>query len=286
MNSVTNAVANANLHRIQQVVKWAVYSLLLINFAFYIHEDWDRAVHTLGADASWVDWAGEFATSIDEAGWFLLLFMYELETYVLDDETLKGWVAPVLHGVRIACFVMLAHTVYAYANTALDLRATTPVENAASLCDLTKQDVTYVYNLNYTAVNSDNCASLSDASDFFWLGEDPLVTTSAGLALERELAWVDLAEAVIWLLVIFSIELVVRLQGRGVTGSAVVSTANTAKVLLYLALAGIAIYWATLSHWLYAWDEFVWIAGFATIEMNVNEWRDDLLDNAAGEAVA
>ena len=48
-------------------------------------------------------------------------------------------------------------------------------------------------------------------------------------------------------------------------------------------LFAIAAYWATLSHWLYAWDEFLWIAGFAAIEMNVSEWRDEL---ARGEEQA
>lgn len=284
MNSVKNAVLKTDLQRLQQGVKWTVYSLLLINFGFYLYEDWDRAVHTLDAGATWLDWAQEFATSIDEAGWFLLLFMYELETYVLDDDKLEGWVTHVLHGVRIACFVMLAHTVYAYANAAVDLQPTTPVEEAQSLCDLADRDVTYVYNLEYTAVDAQNCASLSDASSFYWLGDDPLVATAAGLALERQLAWVDLAEAVTWLVIIFCIELVVRLQGRGIAGGALVRTANVTKVLLYLLLGGFAVYWATLSHWLYAWDEFVWIAGFAAIEMNLSDWRDELLgDGNAGE---
>jgi hypothetical protein len=43
----------------------------------------------------------------------------------------------------------------------------------------------------------------------------------------------------------------------------------------------IAIYWATLSHWLYVWDEFVWIAGFAAIEMNISDWRQDILKEQA-----
>ena len=31
-----------------------------------------------------------------------------------------------------------------------------------------------------------------------------------------------------------------------------------------------------MSHWLYTWDTFVWIAGFAAIEMNISEWRDEI----------
>jgi len=33
---------------------------------------------------------------------------------------------------------------------------------------------------------------------------------------------------------------------------------------------------SSLSHWLYLWDELIWILGFAAIEMNVSEWRDEL----------
>lgn len=40
----------------------------------------------------------------------------------------------------------------------------------------------------------------------------------------------------------------------------------------------LGIYWASLSHRLYTWDTVVWIGGFAAIETNVNEWRDELLE--------
>jgi hypothetical protein len=101
----------------------------------------------------------------------------------------------------------------------------------------------------------------------------------AGLNLERHLAWVDLAEAVVWLLIVFAIELVVRLQNQGVTGGSLISTLNALQLFLYSTLIAFSIYWATLSHWLYVWDEFVWIAGFAAIEMNISNWRDELLED-------
>ena len=58
--------ADSNVHKIQQAVKWTVYTLLIINFVFYIFEDWNRAVHTLHAGSTILDWISEFATSIDE----------------------------------------------------------------------------------------------------------------------------------------------------------------------------------------------------------------------------
>ena len=277
MNPRTATSADSNVHKIQQIVKWTVYTLLIINFVFYIFEDWNRAVHTLHAGSTFLDWTSEFATSIDESAWFLLLFMFELETYVVEDEDWTGWVAHTVRGVRLFCFVMIAHTVYAYAITVINLQPTIAVENVSNLCDMVNDNVSYVYNLEYTEVNKQTCGELSNESRFYWLAEDPIVSDLAGLNLERDLAWVDLVEVVVWLLILLAIETVVRLQGRGVTGGALMSTANSIKIFLYLSLIALGIYWATLSHWLYLWDELVWIGGFAAIEMNVSDWRDELL---------
>lgn len=273
--------ADLDLHRIQQGVKWTVYTLLLINFGYYIAEDWNRALHTLGPDAGLLDWAGEFAASIDEAGWFLLLFMFELETYVLEDDAWTGWVARVIHGIRVACYLMLAHTVYAYLVAALSLQGAGPVDGVTDLCELGDSGTSYVYNLHYTEVTSANCSELSGADRFFWIEFDTVVSDAAGLTLETQLAWVDLAEAVIWLVIVLAIEIVVRLQNRNITEGALITAVQRSQAILYLLLIAIALYWARLSHWLYVWDEFVWIAGFAAIEMNLSEWRRDILEEQA-----
>ncbi len=271
--------ADSNMHKIQQAVKWTVYTVLIINFVFYVFEDWNRAVHTLHAGSTFLDWTSEFANSIDESAWFLLLFMFELETYVVADEDWKGWIAHTVRGVRLFCYVLIAHTVYAYIIVVANLQPTVAVENVSDLCGLTSADVSYVYNLEYTEVNDQTCDELSGESQFYWLAEDPVVSDMAGLNLERDLAWADLIEAVVWLLILLAIEIVVRLQSRGITGGALISTGNALKVFLYLTLIALGVYWATLSHWLYFWDELVWIGGFAAIEVNVSKWRDELLED-------
>ena len=278
MSQHATASADSKFHRIQQAVKWTVYTLLFVNFIFYFLEDWNRAVHTLTAASTILDWAAEFATSIDELGWFTLLFMFELETYILEDEDWKGWVGHAVRSARLVCFAMIAHTVYAFLVTVSDLQPTVPVENVANLCDMTGADISYVYNLEYTDISEQTCAELSDASQFYWVAEDPVVSDMTGLNLERDLAWADLAEVVIWLLVLATIEIIVRLQNRGVTAGTLMSVANRIKIFLYLSLVGLGVYWAYLSHWLYLWDELVWILGFAAIEMNVSEWREELLE--------
>lgn len=281
MTSAIAAGASFDANRVQQAVKWAVYGLLIVNFGFYIFEDWTRAAHTLHEGSSFLDWTSEFATSLDESAWFLLLFMFELETYVLEDRHWKRWVALSVRGVRLFCYVLIAHTVYAYALTVINLQPSVPVEDAQDLCALADADVSYVHNLEYTAIDQGNCGELSSAAEFYWVGKDPVVSDLAGLNLERDLAWADMIEVVAWLVILLAIELVVRLQDRGLTGGALIATANSAKILLYLLLIGIGAYWASLSHWLYLWDELLWIGGFAAIEMNVSEWRKELLEDQA-----
>jgi len=269
--------ANPRIHLIQQAIKWTVYTLLIINWIYYIFEDANRAAHILDAGSTFLDWTSEFATSIDESAWFILLFMFELETYIVDDQKFKGWLAHTIRGARLFCFALIAHTIYAFLIVVTELQPTVAVEDVASLCDMVNEDVSYVYNLEYTEVNEQTCGSLSSETQFYWLADDPIVSDMAGLELERDLAIVDLAEAVIWLLILLAIETSVRLQDRGVTGGALLTTANGASKLMFLSLIGIGIYWANLSHWLYLWDELVWILGFAAIEMNISQWHDELI---------
>ena len=270
--------ADLRLHRIQQAVKWTVYTLLLVNFGYYIAEDVVRGTHTLTAESTFLQWTSNFAVTLDEAAWFILLFMFELETYALSDEALKGWVSRLLHGVRLVCFVMIAHTIYAYGNAVITLQPTVPVEDATHLCDLADQDLSYVYNLKYTDITRETCNELSNATQFYRVGNDPVVSDMAGLSLERQLAWADVYEGIAWLLALLAIEVVVRLQDRGLTAGALMQTAKWGKNVLYLSILGVGVYWATLSHWLYLWDEILWIGGFMAIDMNLSEWRKEMLE--------
>jgi len=281
MNQTIAPNTGPDWHKVQQLIKWVVYTFLIINFVFYIIEDTTRAAHTLHAGSTFLDWTGAFTTTIDESAWFLLLAMFEIETYVIEDEDLTTWVAKTLHGVRLFCYALLAHTIYAYLTALISLQPTVAVADASSLCDLNGADISYVYNLEYTEINEQTCNSLSADKQFYWVGEDPVVADAEGLALERRLAKVDITEATLWLLAILSIEIVVRLQGQGVSSGRMITFANRATFVMYAGIIAAGIYWASLSHWLYLWDELVWILGFVAIEFNLSEWRNEMLDTQA-----
>ena len=266
---------------VQQLIKWVVYTLLIVNFVCYVLEDWNRADHSLRAGASLFQWTKEFAVSIDEVAWFALLFMFELDTYALSDETLDGAVSYVIRGVRIVCYILLAHTLIAYTSEVIDLESAPPVDEVSSLCDMTEQDVSFVNNLKYTVVDENNCKELTAAHSLFWTEEGTVVSDAEGLALETRLAWIDLFEASVWLLIVFLIEFIVWLQEREVTSGPLLRGANYASTFLYLILISMAAYWGWLSHWLYVWDELLWIGGFAAIEMNMSDWRDEIDEEQA-----
>jgi len=279
MNAIVKFFDNSKID-LFLLIKLVVYSLLLINFAIYIKDDWVIAAHTMRNGGSILDWTAAYAVSIDESAWIILIILFELETYVLSDEALTRPKAMLMLAVRIICYFSLGHTLYAYSVTAYDLSMATPIADISNLCQLVGPDISYTANLVYTELNMDNCKSLSTATQFFYI--DPpeflIVTDSAGLVIEKELIWVDIIEAITWLLILFTIEMAVWLQDQGIAKGLIIKSINMTKYFLYSLLWGAIIYWSYRGHWMFAWDEFVWIAGFVAIEMNVVEWREEILE--------
>ena len=259
-------------------IKLVVYSLLCINFVFYFRDDWVIAGHTLHAGSTFLQWASAYNTTIDEIAWLLLLLLFEMETHLLSGRDLSRTCEILSLTVRLCCYVVLAHTPYAYANTVYDLSQAPIIEGVTDLCQLAGQNLSYAHNLVYTKITDGNCSELSSARQFFF--NDPpdhlIVQDEMALALERRSALVDLVESITWLLILLSIEVVVWLQDKDISGGLLIKSANMAKVLLYSLLWFAIGYWIYLGHYMFAWDEFVWIVGFVAIEMNVVERRKDV----------
>ena len=257
-----------------QLVKWTIYSLLLINWGFYAIEEIYNSSHVLRQGGTFLQWTEEFATTIDEFAWFGLLFMFELETYALDEALEKRWVKWSVHGMRLVCYIFLAHTVYARINSMVDVFAVEQPTEITELCQVVGQEISFEENERYEIVTAENCSSLSGDSVFYML--DPsVITDSDGLALKRKHAWVDFEDAVMWLLVVWAIELTVWLQNRDITGGVLMVFSHAARVG-YVVLFAHAAFWVWTGHWVWGWDQFLWIAGFWAIEKNLSEWREEI----------
>ncbi len=122
-----------------------------------------------------------------------------------------------IHDTRLLCYLFLAHTQYTYMTNVHDLGQLTPVEGSPSLCQLVEEDISFAFNVEYTQLTGDNCGDLSSNPVLYFIEDGAVVTDAPGLVIEKQLAWVDLMEATVWLFILFSIELIVRLQDRGIT---------------------------------------------------------------------
>lgn len=265
-----------------QLVKWTVYTLLLVNWGYYAIEEAYFASHILRQGGTFLQWTEEFATTIDEFAWFGLLFMLELETYILDESMEKPWVKWSVHGFRLVCYIFLAHTVYARISSLVDTYAVEPAPAITSLCQLADQEMSFNRNFQYDIITTDNCQALSEESVFYQL-EPSVVTDGSGFELEKKHVLVDLVDATVWLLVIWAIELAVWLQNRNISGGVLMLASHSAKIGYALLLAN-AAFWAWTGHWVWAWDQFLWIAGFWAIENNLSEWRDEIREEQAVKA--
>lgn len=266
---------------LRQWIKIVVYTLLIANWGYYFWDDWQIANHTLRNGGTFLDWTAAFAVSIDELAWFALLLLFELETYALSDEALTRSRTLLMHGARLLCYLFLAHTMYAYTVAAGDLHGVPPLPEGSHPCEMTEQEVSFGSNLAYTDLDAQNCHTVSTDTVFFLIEDGSIVTDTQGLITERRLVWVDLAEACVWLLILLAIEVQVRLQDRSIVKGPLVKTLGYGKLILYGSLWAAAAYWVYGGHYVYAWDEALWILGFTAIGMNMSDWKKEITEAEA-----
>ena len=260
---------------VKQRLKLVVYALLLVNFVHYIGNDIEQAQHTFHSGWRWYDWTSNFATTLDELGWFVLLFLLELQTYVLSADAFTRGRVVAMNAIRLICYFAIGHAVFAFGEYLVDLAAATHHVDSA-LCAFANDGLSFTRNLEYWELDASNCGALSTGSEFYIFSQGQVISDAAGMTIELELAWIDLVEVVVWLFILFFIELRIRLQDRGISSSQLLSFATTTKGVLYGILWCLAAYWAYRGHWIFAWDEALWILGFMAIGMNLSDWRKEI----------
>ena len=257
-------------------IKAVLYALLLANFGYYIIDDWGRTSFSLADTAGFYDYVKEFNTSLDEVAWFTLLLIFELETYLLDESGWSPRIARVVLVIKLITFFLIGHTLYVNAIALAQILGPASASAVSDLCDLTNAGQSWRFNLDYVAITSDSCGALPQAPQYWEIPGEPVVTSSAGLELARRFAWCDFMETAAWLSVGAAMEAAIRLTDRGVISGFAVASLRWLKVCLYSLILGLGAYWALYGHWVYLWDELLWIFGFAFLEINLDGWRDEI----------
>ena len=176
------------------------------------------------------------------------------------------FVAAILH--TMPRFQSVAPGLFVLSFASLILSAVT------DLCTLADAQWAYAVDLaEYAAITAENCGTFSGAGEFLRFSGTRAVVDAEGLAGIIGLAWVDVINAAVWLLVVLVLEVDVRLQEHNRYEGAAFRASAAIKAVLYATLLLAAIYWGINGDFVDFWDAFLWLVAFVFIELNVFEWR-------------
>ena len=268
--------------RLFQLFKYSVYALLAFNVYAFWSEEVLAAAMLYPAGISLSEIIGSFPATIDTAAWVVLLLMFELETYVLEDHHYNRTVTLSLHAVRIFCYTFIVYALYGYVVKLLLHYDVVPIVGLSDLCSLTLDGWSYAIDLDdFATITAANCESFSAASSFLRFESMQAAIDESGLTDIRVLAWVDVINAAVWLLVVVVLEIDVRLQEHDRLKGTALRISNAAKFVLYGMLLLAAIYWGIKGDFIDFWDAFLWLVAFAFIELNVFEWLHETNESEA-----
>lgn len=271
---------NVSSRRLYQAFKYTVYALLAFNVYLFFDEELAAAALQFPNGVALLDVIEAYSATIDTFAWVVLLLLFELETYVLEDEDFTKSVAWTLHGLRAVCYAFIVYAFYGYIENLLFVSDTVALTGVTNVCELLPGDWSWAVTLDeYAAVTSANCSSWSDAGSFLQFRDLPAIVDATGRTEIVRLAWVDVINAGVWLVVVLVLEIDVRLQERNRYEGRALQASNAAKFVLYSTLLLAAIYWGVKGDFVDFWDAFLWLVAFVFIELNVFEWRQE--DKAA-----
>jgi hypothetical protein len=271
-----------NSSRLFQLFKYAVYTMLALNVYWFWSEEVLAATVQFPGGVNLFNLIDAYAATIDTAAWVVLLLMFELETYVLEDHHYNPVVTWTLHGVRILCYTFIVYAFYGYIVNLTFLWQTSELIGVADLCTLVGNGWSYAVDLDeYTQISAANCATFSDAGTFLRFDGILAVVDADGFNAIKHLAWTDVINAAVWLLVVLILEIDVWLQERNLLEGAALHVSNAFKVVLYGTLLFAAIFWGVKGDFVDFWDAFLWLLAFVFIELNVFEWRQEVNESAA-----
>jgi len=264
---------------VYKLFKYSVYAALTVNVYLFFSEEWAAAAHRFVDGIAREDIIEGFAASIDTAAWVVLLLMFELETYVLDDEQFTRRTTWTLHWLRAVCYAFIVYSFYGYVTKLIFVLGAMPLPNVNDLCALVDGQWAYAVDFDeYEVLTAANCGSMSSATAFHKYMGIATVVDARGLTDIVRLAWVDVINSGVWLLVVLVLEVDVYLQEANRLEGRILRVSNASKFVLYTLLLFAAIYWGIKGDFVDFWDAFLWLVAFVFIELNVFEWRQESLE--------
>ena len=138
-----------------QTFKYIVYVLLAMNIYWFYSEESAAAVVQFANGVALSDLIEAYSATIDTAAWVVLLLMFELETYVLDERHFTRRIAWSLHGLRAICYAAIIYAFFGYVANLTTLNEIVPLTDVTGVCALLPDSWSWAVTLDdYVAVTA------------------------------------------------------------------------------------------------------------------------------------
>lgn len=254
-----------------QLFKYSVYSLLILNVFLFLNKESRASAHRFSEGIIWTDVIDAFSSTIDTGAWVVLILLFELETFILPSQQLKGKIKWGLRILRGFSYIVVLFAFYGYWMKYGWVMDFTAIEGKR-LCEFIGQSWMIEPDL-YQPITQENCNTLSSANDFYKKAEKNIFTDLKQWTASFYLALTDILNAGAWILVVLVLEFDIWLQIKQQLTSKIYMISKIFKGILYSSLLSAAIYWGVVGSFLEFWDAFLWIIAFVFIENNLFEWQ-------------
>ncbi len=262
-----------------QLFKYTVYFLLAMNVYHFFVEEFSASEHTFANGIALGQVIEAFTATIDTAAWVILLLLFELETYVLEDDKIYGVTRWSLQLTRMLCYTFIVYSFYGYLSKYIMLH-TVVAFSAGDICSMVGSSFTYIEDIDeYLPLTVDNCGAFTGLPVWQVSGTE-IISTGDHLIAAQRLSLTDIINSGNWLIIVAILEVDVYLQHKGQLNGLLVTLSKGIKVVLYSILLLAAIYWGVKGDFLDFWDAFLWLVAFVFIEMNIFEWHQETQDSA------
>ena len=255
-----------------QVFKYCIYLLLAIDIYHFFVEDYAASSQTYAKGILPSQIIEAFTATIDTAAWLVLLLIFELETYILDDEQIQGKTKWTINFIRSLCYLIIIYSFYGFIAKFNLLHTTVPfITN--DICSLIGTNITYIKEIDkYLPLTAEICQSFVN-TPLIQIVDTQIITNQQLLNETQRLSTVEVTNSATWLLVVSILEIEVFLQLRGKLTNHAVLLSKWLKYLLYTVLFIAAAYWGIKGGLLDFWDAFLWLVSFWFIEVNIFQWN-------------
>lgn len=278
-----NTLWGVKKERLFQGFKYLVYSLILVNFFYFLREDYLASTHTYRDGFNWTQLAEAFSQSTDTLAWWVLLMLFELQTWTLNDEKLdriKGMISAV--GAVAYAFIIIAFLGY------VERMMMTYGFSASSFtdaCSAVGQVLSVAMDLDdYVDLTAANCASF-EGTRWFVNETVGMMVNDEVLTRMHRLSATDVLNAGAWLLIVVVLEVDVWLTLKRELTDLFYRINTAVKMVLYGTLIVCCLYWAGMGDLVGFWDAFVWILAFFLIELNLFKWQEEEEADMEREAI-